>query len=760
VADSGGNDAWATLAGDSDKLVSRPSTSKTRGATQVMDVEPGRARRRREKDTPNRTLLFALVGAALAVPLLGLAILAAVLLGRSRGSPEPDAGQTHGPVRSDAGKTTPVHVGSDKGKPPKAEPASPHVVLEGHDRPVLQLAISRDGQRAASADDRTVRLWDVQTGKSGPALSGLKEAPQSLAFAADGKRLLAGTRASLHQWNVETRQSVGATGRRGGFLSPDGRTFLVVDPVNEQFFCRVLDAATGQERGRFRVADSTDLVVSISSDGTRAAIAGRAGVIQFCDLDKCRVIRRFNTTGATTRSMALWGDRAVVGLTDGTVRLLNNDAVASHRSFQGRHTGPVWSVAVSNDGRQALSAGEDWVVRLWDVEKGVETGRFEGHTDTIRCLAFCKGDRRALSSGLDRTVRLWDLSQPTTIPPPTEPAPAKVAPSGTPPGQVFLVAGHAPIVWDVSASPDGIRALSNDGLDLRILDLKAKKMLRGFKPHTGKRSRAAVARDWRWVVTGGEDRMVRLWDLESGKLQKELGGHTGPVRCVAISADGLFALSGGGTKGDGETDYSDLEVRLWDLEKGKQVHAFTGHLRPVVDVAFSPDGKFALSSDESGAWRRWDVERRRFVNSGMIGGSRGGRLAFFKGGDHFLLTASGGMVFMAVPLGDKRPRWLKGHKAVHAVVAFPEGRWALSGGGTSTMKDGKWAHEDCTVRLWDLATGKEAARFDTPTPVMSLALTIDGRHLVTGHNDGTMRGWNLAKLGIDPSNQPVKPPPE
>jgi WD40 repeat protein len=76
------------------------------------------------------------------------------------------------------------------------------------------------------------------------------------------------------------------------------------------------------------------------------------------------------------------------------------------------------------------------------------------------------------------------------------------------------------------------------------------------------------------------------------------------------------------------------------------------------------------------------------------------------------------------------------------------------------MKDGQWTHDDCTVRLWDLARGIEVGKFQTPTPVLSLALMIDGRHVVTGHNDGTMRGWNLAKLGLDPANLSSQPSSE
>jgi WD40 repeat protein len=50
----------------------------------------------------------------------------------------------------------------------------------------------------------------------------------------------------------------------------------------------------------------------------------------------------------------------------------------------------------------------------------------------------------------------------------------------------------------------------------------------------------------------------------------------------------------------------------------------------------------------------------------------------------------------------------------------------------------------CSLRLWDLNTGKELKRFKGHTaPVLSLALSADGRFLVSGSGDGTMRLWEM-----------------
>jgi WD40 repeat protein len=67
---------------------------------------------------------------------------------------------------------------------------------------------------------------------------------------------------------------------------------------------------------------------------------------------------------------------------------------------------------------------------------------------------------------------------------------------------------------------------------------------------------------------------------------------------VAVSPDGRRALSAGS---------GDHTVRLWDLATGRELHQFTGHTNAVLGVAFSADGRRALSSDASCTIRLWRV---------------------------------------------------------------------------------------------------------------------------------------------------------
>jgi WD40 repeat protein len=124
----------------------------------------------------------------------------------------------------------------------------------------------------------------------------------------------------------------------------------------------------------------------------------------------------------------------------------------------------------------------------------------------------------------------------------------------------------------------------------------------------------AVSPDGKRIVSGGwnwsdpashHPGELKVWDMETGKEVFSLKGHASSVTCLAISPDGRRIASGGGnpralhSRGRGE-------LKLWDLEKGQEVLSLDGQLGPVSCVLFSPDGKRVVTGGWDTTLKVWD----------------------------------------------------------------------------------------------------------------------------------------------------------
>jgi WD40 repeat protein len=289
------------------------------------------------------------------------------------------------------------------------------------------------------------------------------------------------------------------------------------------------------------------------------------------------------------------GRRALSADRDGTLRLWDIETGREIRRFHGQRSGGIQSLAVSPDGRHALTGGADHTLRLWSLQSGKELHRFKGHTDAVLGVAFAADGRRALSASWDGTARVWDIA------------------SGR---QRAVFRGHSGRVWCVALAPNGKLAVSGgeDGT-VRLWDPDTGKEIRSLGPHARPVHKLAFAADGRRMLTASEDMTFRLWDIGTGWEVRSFTGHTESVLAVAVSGDGRLALS---------SSLDDTLV-LWETATGEALRVFTTRNPRIIaswrhmkasfgrqgeaprdfdsldgqagSVAFSPDGRLALSGD-------------------------------------------------------------------------------------------------------------------------------------------------------------------
>jgi WD40 repeat protein len=455
--------------------------------------------------------------------------------------------------------------------------------LAGHTDPVYSVSMSPDGTRAVSGSwDRTVRVWDLETGGCLRTLAGHTDRVYSVSISSDGTRAVSGSNDhTVRVWDLETgaclRVLEGHTDRVYSVsVSPDGTRAV---SGSRDHTVRVWDLET---RACLRALEGHTGGVysaSISSDGTRAASGSKDHTVRVWDLKTGACLRTLkgHTDRVGSVSISSDGMRAVSGSNDHTVRVWDLETGGCPRTLE-RHTGRVWSVSVSPDGMRAASASVDSTVRVWDLETGECLRMLEGQTGWVYSVSISSDGTRAVSGSNDNTVRVWDVKTGACL---------------------RALQGHTGRVWSVSVSPDGMRAASASvDSTVRVWDLKTGACLRTLEGHTDWVYSVSISPDGTRAVSGSKDHTVRVWDLETGACPMTLEGHTGRVYSVSISSDGARAVSGS----------KDRTVRVWDLETGACLRALEGHTDRVGSVSISPDGTRAVSGSPDGTARLWDLE--------------------------------------------------------------------------------------------------------------------------------------------------------
>jgi eukaryotic-like serine/threonine-protein kinase len=377
------------------------------------------------------------------------------------------------------------------------------------DDPAVQVIVKQDEQQVTIIHTKTKQEVTLKAGKYQIELAGtpagVKLSTSEFTLERGGKEI------------VRVRLEPTVTTAELRRFAHDGAYAVAFSPDNRRLICggwdhkvRVWDVETGDDIHVFDFVQQPGenfavYCLAVAPDGQRALAGGRDGRVWYLDLKNGTILKS-----------------------------------CDHPKTQERDGLGVMNVAFSSDGRQALLASFDGVVRAWDLVEWKERSRFQ-HAHGLYSVDYAPDGRYALTAGArngQATLCLWDVKT------------SKQA------RRQELSEAAKEGIWRAVFSRDGQYAASaQTDKTMRLWDAKTWKVVRSF-PHPQELMSGCFTGDGKRLVSGCHDGVVRLWDVRSGRELHRFVGHKNPIHSVTVSADGRHAAS---ATGEG--------VRLWKLPK-------------------------------------------------------------------------------------------------------------------------------------------------------------------------------------------------
>ena len=324
------------------------------------------------------------------------------------------AGQSDTPSTAGPVEASPIQKKEKDQKNDSVQQPKLSATLRGHTSYVSSVAYHPDGKTLASGSkDKTIKLWDLATGKEQATLEGHTDDVYSVAYSPDGKILASGSKdETIKVWDGKTgRGKATLKGHSGGVsclaFSPDSKT-LASGSADQTI--KLTDVATGKER--HSLTGHTQMVwsVAFSPDGKTLASGSDDQTIKLWDVQtgKERATLKGHILRVTSVAFSPDGTTLASGSEDETIKLWDVAegkewiTLKAHKAF-------VESVAFRPDGRTLASASLDGTVKLWEVATGAVQATLKGSSDVLS-VSYSRDGKTLASGNMDKTIRLWEMT--------------------------------------------------------------------------------------------------------------------------------------------------------------------------------------------------------------------------------------------------------------------------------------------------------------------------------------------------------------
>ena len=636
-------------------------------------------------------------------------------------------------------------------------------VLGAHPSAVTGLALSPNGNAAyTSGADGTLKTWQLPPVASRP-LAGHNDIVQALALSADGTLAVTGcadknVRVFQFDNGQIARTLTAPEAVKSVALAGAGKTALVAaGTAGGQLVVWGADAKPVFQ-GPAHAKEVTGL--SAQPNGNGLLSVGGDGVVKFWPVPIAA--KTAKQVAADVRAAMFVGDAqvALASAKDKTIKLVDLNSGKDVKSIATLPEAAA-ALALSKDNQQ-IAAGFGKQIKVWNIADGKEVQTLN-HPAAVTTLSFSPDRTRLITGTTDNLARVWDLTTGKELQAfshgaavtgvafhPTKPANV-ISTSADKTAAVHTLTIQRTIVVSPTAinsialTPNGQSILTGcEDKSVKMWNLANGNAERTFAGATAAVLAVAVSRNNNLVAVASADKLIRLYNMADGAL---IGSFPAPgvVRTLSFHPNGLALLSGG----------DDKTITAWNIafqpgnppppEFGKPIQTF-GVAGNVLAATYSNDGNTLLSASDDKAARVWKTAAegptKNFQHPNFVDA-----VAFNKDGSQLATGCHDGIlrifdVVKAAPLKQINAHNQPQPSAIYAVAWSPDFKQIATGSF------------DKSIKIWDAAAGtlvKEIKGLDEKTSpkghhegVFSVAFSPDGKQIISGSSDRTIKVWNVA----------------
>jgi RNA polymerase sigma factor (sigma-70 family) len=550
----------------------------------------------------------------------------------------------------------------------------------------------------------------------------------NLTYSPDGSRLTTAGQDWLRLWDARTGNLVrqidtpGGDRANSGVFSADGKVLFVVDGES----CRRFDGRTGEEKPSCNIIFAKQKQIYLSPHGELAIVFESDAVVY--ELPSAKERFRLVSEGAWFGGLAFTADGKTMALVESVGKQPTNDYrvrlfdTATGKPLGGFDLGSIFrGLSFSADGKKLLAYNPGIRAKnicVWSVPDGKLLHTIEADVNALTAVAFTPDAKSIIAGSQSSDALRIDLTTGKELTRFHTGFPSSTHFAFSPDGKVLAIGVIDGIVsrWDYASG--------------KRLDA----------PEDIVDSAGPVFFD----ATG---RLLKIWDnglltadWQSGRVEHgKPVPHRMGVFCLAVSPDQ--------SRSAGVNDAH--KTAIWDNTTGKEVSVLALEPNAWQCLAFAPDNKTLYTARWNSPVQAWDADNGKELFTLDLGHDSGHSLVVSPNGRLLALTdhpqaRNPNREITVADLANRLVirRLLPPANSLASKICFSQdSNYLAAVGGNKNSWDEK---KHGFVAVWDIRTGKERFITSEQGDLQNVAFSADGRTLVTGSKDGSVRLWEVA----------------